>query len=93
MSEKSLDDGVIVAVLDRFEKFRLPRTLEIKAKVDGGGRLDSTDIDYLQEVMADAEGIKRYVDRRPDMQGLYTRVVSLYQEITKQALENEQRNP
>jgi hypothetical protein len=90
MSEKELEDGVIVAILDRFEKFRLPRTLEIKAKVDAGGLLDSADIAYLNEVLSDSESVKRYVDRRPDFQNLYARVVGLYQEITKKALENEQ---
>lgn len=90
MTENQLEDGVIVAILDRFEKFRLPRTLEIKEKVDAGGLLDSADIAYLSEVLSDSESVKRYVDRRPDFQNLYARVVSLYQEITKKALENEQ---
>jgi hypothetical protein len=30
------------------------------------------------------------VDKRPDVQAIYTRAVALYQEITKKALENEQ---
>ena len=41
--------------------------------------------------MADAEDVKRIVDQRPDLQPLYTRVISLYQEIAQKALENEQR--
>lgn len=40
--------------------------------------------------MRDAEQIKRFVDKRPDLQSLYTRAVGLYQEITRKALENEQ---
>lgn len=93
MTEISQQDGVLVAVLDRFEKFRLPRALEIKAKVDRGERLDSADIDHLQNVFADAETIKRYVDTRPDLHPLYTRAVSLYRSITAKALENEERGP
>jgi hypothetical protein len=91
MSQVSAQDGIIVAVIDRFEKFRLPRALDIKAKVERGECLDDSDIAHLKQVMEDAEDVKRFVDQRPDLQKLYMRAVSLYQEITQKALENEQR--
>ncbi len=90
MTDTDKQLGMITVILERFEKFRLPRALEIKAKVDRGEPLDDSDIEHLTLVMADAQDIKRFVDQRPDMQGLYTRAISLYQEITKKALENEE---
>ncbi|NEX23380.1 hypothetical protein G3480_24320 [Thiorhodococcus mannitoliphagus] len=89
MADPSHDDGVIVAVIERFEKYRLPRALDMKAKVERGERLGDTEIAYLKRLLDDAQDVKRLVDKRPDLQGLYTRAVGLYQEITQKALENE----
>ena len=92
MTEWSKEEGVAYALLERFEKFRLPRALEIKERIDSGERLTDADLDFLQHVMKDAEDVRRYVEKVPQVQGLYGRAVNLYQEITKKALENEKKS-
>ncbi len=89
MSESEKDAGVMAVLIERFEQQRLPRALDLKKKVDDGGRLDEWDTAYLEEVLQDAEAVRQLVDEHPEYQDLYARAVHLYKEITEKALENE----
>lgn len=90
MNDSSSEDGVVAALLQRFETFRLPRALDIKARVDNGERLNENDIAFLNRVFEDARHVQRLLDRHPEYETLVTRAIHLYNEITKKGLENEQ---
>ncbi len=92
MSDISKDDGVAYTLIERFEKFRLPRALDIKERVDRGEKLSESDLNHLERLLSDTGEVQRLVERRPDLQPLYGRAVNLYNEITKKALENEQNS-
>ena len=92
MSEISKDTGVIVALLERFNKQRLPKALALKAKVEQGECLSEYDIAFLDEVLKDANHAMPLVDKHPELKPIATRAISLYKEITDKALENQKQS-
>jgi hypothetical protein len=89
MSRPDKDLGIIMVLIQRLEKYRLPRALKLKEKVDRGELLSKTDMSFLEGVMADAKKVQPLIDRNPKYQELAERVTNLYREITEKALENE----
>ena len=92
MKDSSEDTGVILALIDRFNKQRLPRMLELKKRVDGGETITETDVRFLEEVFESANSALPMADKHPDLQPLASRAISLFKEITQKALENEKQS-
>ena len=90
MNEDTKEDGVILALIERFERQRLPRILELKEKVDRAELLDESEMEFLQGVIADAVHNKPLIDKHPEWQKFCAAVVHLYEQITEKALQNEQ---
>ncbi|MGD2055951.1 MAG: hypothetical protein PVJ15_04020 [Gammaproteobacteria bacterium] len=84
--------GVIVALMERFEKQRLPRLLALKDKVDQGDVLNESDIAFIEQVIQDAQNSKSLMDKHPEWHKFCATVVHLYEQITEKALENEKRS-
>ena len=89
MTENSHDTGVLTALVERLEKRRIPRALDIKEKVDRGELLDEWDAEYMEKIIADAQDALKLVDDNPQYQELYARVADIYEDITRKAPENE----
>ena len=89
MEDPSKGLGTIQALLDRLNNFRLPRALELKTRVDAGGKLNDNDIEFLHRVFEDAEQARSLIAGNPKLKPLVDQLASLYAHITTKALENE----
>ena len=92
VSDSSSERAVIYALIERFEKQRLPRLLEIKNRVDGGGLLTEIDIQFMFEIANDAQRSKRLIDRHPEWHSFCAEVIHLFEEVMEKALENETKS-
>ncbi|MUV15762.1 hypothetical protein [Noviluteimonas gilva] len=88
MSDSS-EDATLQALLDRLTKFRLPRLLDIKKRVDGGERLTDSEVGFLTHALEDAQDAAKFVTRNPKAHALGAQIVQLYEDIVGRALENE----
>ena len=89
MAKPSNEDGVILALIKRFERQRLPRLRELRQKVDRGEVLGSRDIEFLSMVIHDAQHSKHLIDKHPEWQSFCAYVVHLHETITERALQNQ----
>jgi len=92
MSEETADQGIIQAVVERLEKLRLPTALQLQEKVNNGETLNDLDLAFLENVLQDTQKIREMLEKYPEWQPLAARMISLYNEITTKALENEQES-
>jgi hypothetical protein len=88
-AEISKDEGIAMALLDRFQNFRMPRALDLKKRVDAGETLDDVDIEFLEEVLQDANQILAMAAKTPEYQQISAKALGLYHEIVQKALQNE----
>ena len=92
MNDSAGELGTIYALIERFEKQRLPRLLELKKRVDKGEVFSESDIQFITEVTHDAQRSKPLIDRHPEWHKFCAEVIHLYEEVVEKALENEKKS-
>lgn len=89
MNQSLEEIGVLTVVLEEFGKRTLPRILDIKKMIDGGGTLSDSDIDYLNEALNQAKLFGDSDETDIAFRKFFSRVAHLYNEVMTKALENE----
>jgi hypothetical protein len=82
------DKGIALALLDRFNNYRLPRAIEMKQRVDKGECLDDKDHVILKGVEEDMHKIATLVDRNPEFRDIYDQARGLWTSIIDKDKEN-----
>jgi len=84
------EKGIFIVLLLRFEKYTLPRAIELKEKVEQGEKLEEFDIAFLNRAISNIQKYKVLIDKHPDYHQLEARAIWLYTQIIELALKNEQ---
>ena len=92
MQKDAKDKGAIMMLLDRFNKQRLPRALEMKKRVDRGELLNEHDHSFIAEVLTDAQQMQSLVERNPEFREIYAKAFGLWKEIIDKDLENQKKS-
>jgi hypothetical protein len=90
VSEISKQTGVIAVLAKRMVEERLPKALALKERIDRGEVLNELDLQFLEQVLTDANAAKPLMRDDPRVLEIAGRMLQLYKEITDKALANEQ---
>lgn len=82
------DKGIIIMLVDRFNKQRLPRAKSMQKKVNSGESLNDRDLALIRQVQKDSNQIERLLERHPEYKELATKVLQMWTEIIVKDIEN-----
>ncbi len=90
MAQASKELGVIAVLAKRMVEERLPKALALKERVDRGDKLNELDLNFLEQVVKDANQVMPMMKDNARVMEVGARMLQLYKEITAKAIENEQ---
>jgi hypothetical protein len=90
-NESMRDLGLQQVLLERLNAHILPRALGLRAKVDRGECLSDYELQMLDALLEDATSNTKLAKNHRELHLLCGRMASLYREITRKALENEEQ--
>ena len=86
--QEKKDQGMIMVLLERFNKQRLPRAKVLKKKVDAGELLNDQDLALIKEVQNDSRQVRTLLARHPEYQELAAEILDMWNKIIEKDMEN-----
>ncbi len=84
----SNEERIFIILLQRLNKYHIPRLLILKDKVENGEQLNQWELDFLEQVFKSTHEILPKVIGNPKYAGIFMKAIHLYTEITELALKN-----
>lgn len=81
--------GTSQVVIERFLKKQLPVLLKMKQEMDEGKTLTSGEMELLDRMLDRADRLNRFVHEHQEYRELAGKIISLIDDITDEALDNE----
>jgi DNA-binding XRE family transcriptional regulator len=91
LSKEDAEEGTIAVLLKRAVEKRIPNVLAVRDRLEKGGTLSNLEITHLEEILANSQKMQEMVERHPEFQELAAKMINLYAEITRMAVENEEK--
>jgi hypothetical protein len=91
LSKEDAEEGTIAVLLKRAVEKRIPNVLAIRDRLEKGGTLSNLEITHLEEILANSRKMQEMVERHPEFHELAAKMINLYAEITRMAVENEEK--
>ena len=82
--------GVFLSLLKRLVDQHLPQLLDMQERVERGEKLSDRDVAFLEQALNDAILNRQHVVHFPEYKDIVAKLIHMYDEITRKALENEQ---
>ena len=89
MKKSTNDTATINFKIDDLAKQNLPRLLDIKEKVDLGGKLSESDIQFMSQVIHYSQRSRFLINQFPEWQRFFTELLHLHGEIVNMAMDNK----
>jgi hypothetical protein len=86
--EREADLGVVLALVNRFNTYRLTYARQLRIKVDRGELLSAYDMRFLQRVFEESAQARRLAAKHAKYESLVSQATSLYSQIIRKGLEN-----